>query len=92
MTKFTAALIFIYATLVTVWYFVYKTLTEKKVQNLESLSPEAQLKQNPSLYKNTESLARWGLEIDKDGKYQRIYNVEYDELYSDDTTETFTNH
>jgi hypothetical protein len=91
MSNFTAALIFLYISLTTMWYFIYKIMTNKKITNLKSMSSEAQIKQNPQLYKNSESLSRWGLEIDKDGKYQRIYNVDYEELYSDNTTETFTN-
>ncbi len=91
MTKFTAALIFAYAVITTVWYFLYKILTENKLNHLKSQSPEAQLKQNPHLYKNADSLSRWGLEVDKDGKYQRIYNIDYEELYSGDSTDTFTN-
>ena len=86
-----AVLVFIYAALVTMWYFVYKMLTERKIESLKTDSIEAQLKRNPTLYKSPETLARWGLEINQNGTYNKIYNVDYDELYSDETTETFTN-
>jgi len=90
MSKFTAALIFLYISLSTIWYFVFKILTSRKIQNLEDGINESQLKQDPELYKSADSLSRWGLEVDKQGRYQRIYNVDYEELYDDDTTETFT--